>query len=194
MDEVLAIIKIFGGNYAPTNFMFCQGQLLAINSNEVLYAIIGNTYGGNGVTTFQLPDLRGRTPIGQGQGPGLTNRTLGERSGAETVTLLLNQMPAHTHGVMNVSAKLPVSSATGTSNIPGDNKVLASIPRVGSGPTARPVLAYAEAGATADTYLQGGSVQATVNTTGGNQPHNNMQPYLTLNFIICTVGLFPSRA
>src|SRR5690349_7266038 len=101
MEGTIAEIRMFAGNFAPRNWAFCSGQLMSIASNTALFSLLGTTYGGNGVTTFALPDLRGRQPVGTGQGPGLTNRILGEISGTETATLLITQLPAHTHTVTN---------------------------------------------------------------------------------------------
>ena len=109
-EPFLGEIKMFGGNFAPRGYALCNGQLLAIQQNTALFALLGTTYGGNGQTTFALPDLRGRVPMSSGQGPGLTSRTLGEMSGSENVTLLSNQMPAHNHSVITNSGNGDVSS------------------------------------------------------------------------------------
>lgn len=175
-------IRQFGCNFAPRNWALCQGQLVAIASNTALFSILGTTYGGNGTTTFALPDLRGRTPIGQGQGPGLTPYTLGEQAGTETVTLITTEMPAHSH-------------TTNTRNLPSNDAAYTNVPTTGyfvsrflyhTGSAGR---AWRPAPLTSATTL----AAQTVSLAGGNQPHNNMQPYLGANFCICTAGVFPAR-
>ncbi|MBK6726579.1 MAG: phage tail protein [Xanthomonadales bacterium] len=161
-------IRIFAGNFAPAGWMFCEGQLLPISENETLFQLIGTTYGGDGQSTFSLPDLRGRLPIHFGQGPGLGNYQLAEATGVEQVTLTTNQIAAHTHPLL-------ATSAAATDNSPGNN-VLAS-------PTS------------IDAYVPTGPfvpLAPTVGAVGGSQPHNNFQPYLCLNFIISLFGIFPS--
>ncbi|MCP3099081.1 tail fiber protein [Myxococcus sp. K15C18031901] len=165
-------IIMFAGNFAPRGWMFCQGQLLSIAQNTALFAILGTTYGGNGQTTFALPDLRGRYPMQPGQGPGLSPRTLGEQGGSETVTLIASQMPAHTHS-LNVSSQAgEVETPIGT--------VLAT-------DTNGTILNY-RAGP-----IDGTMNPAAIGVAGGSQPHNNMSPFLCLNFIIAVEGVFPSR-
>lgn len=161
-------ISMFGGNFAPRNWAFCNGQLLSIAQNSALFSLLGTTYGGNGTTTFALPDLRGRTPIHAGQGPGLSNRVLGESSGSENVTLIVSQMPSHTHAVTPGA-----SSSAATSENPSGQ-----VPAAGG--------AYDSA---ANATLQG----VTSGATGGSQPHTNMPPYLVINYIIALQGIFPSR-
>ena len=182
MDEAfIGSLVLFAGNFAPRNWAFCDGALLSIAQNSALFAILGTTYGGDGVQTFALPDLRGRVAIhvGAGQaGPGLSNYTLGERSGVEQVTLLTPQMPMHTHPLMG-------NSAAGTSPAP-TGAVPAAIAGTDSNGGDITATAYATA---ANTPM---SAQA-VGVSGGSQPHENRQPYLGLNYIICMQGLFPSR-
>lgn len=194
MEGTIAEIRGFGGNFAPRAWAFCEGQLLAISSNQALFSLIGTTYGGDGRTTFGLPDLRGRAPISAGTGPGLTTRKLGSRGGVEIVTLTQNEMPTHTHvssftqtaGVVQVAAV----DDTGNSDSPDGNN-----------------LAIADAGGasavysngTPSTYLGAGSTATVTGTVtnynaGGSQPHTNMQPYLTIHWIICLQGTFPSRS
>lgn len=165
-------IKMFAGNFAPRNWAFCNGQILSISQNTALFSILGVTYGGNGQTTFGLPDLRGRVPIhsGNSQGPGLSNYTLGQAAGTENVTLLTNQMPAHNH-------LLSASSSAGTSASP--NNGFPAVLDAGNG------YAASSNGAALNA--------AAIGTAGGNQPHPNVQPYLAVNFIICLFGIFPSR-
>ena len=168
---------MFAGNFPIRGYAFCQGQLLSISQNTALFSILGTTYGGNGQTTFGLPDLRGRVPMGTGQGPGLTPRTLGEMAGAENVTLLTTQIPAHTH-TLTVTPQA-VS---------------------GAGTTADPTNAYpANSGAldkeysASGTMVNMGAANGTIGVAGGSQPHTNIQPYLVINFLIALEGYFPSR-
>ena len=177
MDPFLASIIMFGGNFAPRGWAFCEGQLLAIAQNDALFSILGTTYGGDGRTTFALPDLRGRAAIHPGTGPGLSNHRLGDKGGAERVTLNATQLPAHTHAI---TAQVGVSTGNGTTDEP-DTNVLAGT----AGNT------YAAASA-ANGHL--GGVSASAAQTGGNQPFGIMQPYLAINFIIATVGTYPSRS
>jgi microcystin-dependent protein len=160
-------IRMFGGNFAPAGWMFCEGQLLPISENEILFNLIGTTYGGDGQSTFALPDLRGRIPIHQGNG-----FILAETGGAEEITLTVNQIPAHTHQLLG-------SSATATSSDPAGN--------VGARVTVAAVFPYGT-----DAPLQPLSPLA-VGPTGGSQPHTNFQPYLCVDFIISLFGLFPSQ-
>ncbi|WP_224371934.1 phage tail protein [Hyalangium versicolor] len=167
-------IRLFSGNFAPRGWAFCEGQLLSIAQNQALFAILGTTYGGNGQTTFALPDLRGRYPMQPGQGPGLSPRTLGEQGGVETVTLVANQMPAHNHSLAANGAQGDQFSPQGT------------VPAVIIDSTGQPVNAYSN---TANATM---AAQA-MSLAGGSQPHNNMSPFLCINFIIALQGVFPSR-
>ena len=161
---------MFGGNFAPAGWAFCNGALLPISEYETLFALIGTTYGGDGQNTFALPDLQGRVPVHQGNGPGLSQRVIGEKSGSETVTLSLNQMPQHTHS-------LRASSTLATGGAPGA-AVLAKTSVSGYG--AAPVnVAMAT---------------AAVTSSGGSQPHQNMAPYLAVNYIVSLFGVFPSQS
>lgn len=169
-DPFIGEVKLFGGNFAPRGWALCDGQLLAIAQNTALFSILGTTYGGDGRTTFGLPDLRGRSPIGAGQGPGLSPRTIGESGGATTSTLSAAQMPAHTHA-------LRAADGAATLGAPGPGVALAAT----SG---------------AKVYRSATNLSPTaapLTPTGGGQPHNNRQPYLALNFIIALQGFFPSR-
>ena len=170
----LGEITLFAGNFAPRNWAFCDGQLLSISQNTALFSILGTTYGGNGQTTFALPDLRGRVPIhvGGGTGPGLSTYVLGQSGGSENVTLITSQLPSHNHTVNGVasggnqpspSGNLPAIESTGTS------------------------LDYSNATANATMNA------AMITNNGGGQPHNNLPPYLGLNYIIALFGIFPSR-
>lgn len=155
-EPFLGQIIIVPYNFAPRGWAFCNGQILAISQNMALFSLLGTTYGGNGQTTFALPDLRGRFPMSEGQGPGLSGRALGEVSGAEAVTLTVAETPQHAHALPEVQVR-----GTGT-------------PAVG-----------AAAGGDRGT--------ATTSGVGGAQPHNNMPPYLVLNYVIALQGIFPSR-
>lgn len=162
-------IRLFAGNFAPAGWELCSGQLLSISENEVLFILIGTTYGGDGQSTFALPDLRGRVPLHQGTGPGLSTRVIGEQGGVEEVTLTVQQIPSHSHTLIASSdpatSESPAGALTGqpTASIYG-----ASSPLVGMSPQA-------------------------VSAVGGSQPHLNMQSVLGLNFIISLFGIFPSQ-
>ncbi|MBC2857772.1 phage tail protein [Stappia sp. 28M-7] len=173
-DPFVAEIRIFAGNFAPKGWAYCDGQLMPISQNTALFSLLGTTYGGDGKSTFALPDLQGRSPMQHGQGPGLSFRHLGESSGSETVTLLQTEMPQHTHRVQAVARS---QFTVGNTNAVEGN-LLAS-PRTGNQYTAGPA----------------GEMMApqSVGVNGGSQPHNNMQPYLTLTFIIALQGIFPPR-
>jgi microcystin-dependent protein len=162
-------ITAVGFNFAPQGWAFCDGSLLPISQNDALFALIGTTFGGDGVQTFALPDLRGRTPIGTGQTGGTSNYVMGQRQGVENVTLTTGQIPQHTHGV----------SATGSqanSGTPG-----------GIFGAAASVSPYAASGNHSSLAVQ------SVANDGGSQPHDNLQPYQTLNWIISLFGIFPSQ-
>lgn len=167
-EPFLGEISLVPYNFAPRGFAFCQGQILAIAQNTALFSLLGTTYGGNGESTFALPDLRGRVAVSTGQGPGLSNYDLGQIGGSETVTLTQNQMPAHGHGAAS-------TQAAATSTRPSNQF---------------PAAGQAVYGAATDgTTLNPGFIQ----NTGGSQPHSNVQPYLGLNYIIALEGIYPSR-
>ena len=171
VETFLGEIRMFAGNFAPTGWAFCQGQLLLIAQNQALFSLLGTTYGGNGTTTFALPDLRGRVPVGFGQGPGLSNKYLGQQFGTETVTLTTAQMPAHSHTVNAVTTEgnqnLP------TNSLPANTKTLDK--------------EYSDAAS--NTTMKSGMI----GITGSSQPVNISQPSLGVNFIIALQGIFPSR-
>jgi microcystin-dependent protein len=158
-------IRIFAGNFAPAGWMFCDGQLLPISENETLFNLLGTTYGGDGQSTFGLPDLRGRLPLHQGNG-----FVLAQNGGAETVTLQTQQIPAHTHPML-------ASTAPGTQNSPS-NSVTAS---------SASILLYIQ------DVTDNNLAASAVSPAGGSQPHTNFQPYLCVNFIISLFGIFPSQ-
>ena len=171
-DPFLGQIVGFAGNFAPRGWAFCQGQLLSISTNTALFSLLGTTYGGDGRTTFGLPDLRGRAAVSSGQGPGLSNYRLGQKGGAEAVVLTTAEMPSHNHGVQAAAAlgdtRSPLNHALATDltakiyhqTLPG------TIPLAGT----------------------------TITNTGGSTAHNNLPPYLAINWIIALVGTFPSRS
>lgn len=165
-------IRMFAGNFAPRAWALCDGQLLAISGNDALFSLLGTIYGGDGETTFGLPDLRGRVPVHMGQGPGMTDRRIGEKAGSETATVSAAQLPSHTHA-------MGASSLAGTSASPS-----AAVPAaVGLTP------GYSDAGATAGNDMNA----AAVDLVGGGQTHPNVQPFLAVNFIIALFGIYPSR-
>ena len=185
-----------GWNFAPRGFALCNGQLLAIAQNTALFALLGTTYGGNGQTTFALPDLRGRSMVHWGQGAGLSNRSLGQAGGSETNTLTAANLPAHSHTATfaNNGSSMNVATAKATVALPSAGAVLARSVDGAPTPTSLPRI-YAPAGATADAALSGLNVAGTVtvNPTGNNSPVNNLSPYLVVTFVIATEGIFPSR-
>ncbi|WP_417799987.1 phage tail protein [Tenacibaculum sp.] len=195
MEPFLGQITMFGGNFAPRGWAFCDGQLLAISQNTALFSILGTTYGGDGRTTFALPDLRGRAPIGPRNGPGLSDYRLGQRGGVETVTLNITQMPSHNHATQNNTAAdqhIQLSADAGIRSTPqaGDVPAGASF---GSGISATPVNAYGPANNTVNGQTISANAGLNILNTGGNLPHTNVQPYLAVNYIIALVGVFPSR-
>ncbi len=176
MEPALAVITMFAANFAPQGWAKCEGQLLPINQNQALFSLIGTTFGGNGQTNFALPDFRNRSPIGVGQGPGLSPRTLGERTGAQTATLTVANLPAHTHnGTVSVAS---------TSNAGNNDEADGAIFATGG-------INHFSPGAQAAGAM--GGVTATVNNTGGSQPFNIRQPYLAVTFIIALQGVYPSQ-
>jgi microcystin-dependent protein len=166
----LGEIRLFPYNFAPQGWAFCNGQQLAISQNSALFSLLGTTYGGNGTTTFNLPDLRGRVPVSSGQGPGLSPYSLGQNVGLESVTLTTGQMPTHAHTVEASAVKAKLKTPAGA--VPGHTK--------------------------ADDYDAAPDGATTMNAgmiapAGGSQPHSNIQPLLVMNFCIAMQGIFPSR-
>ena len=176
MDPFLGQILMFGGNFAPRGWALCDGQLLAISGNSALFSILGTTYGGDGRTTFGLPDLRGRVPIHEGTGPGLANKRLGAKGGSETNTLNSNQLPSHTH-----TAAVNCVNGAGNANTAAGN--------VWSSDAGNQSATYNSSAA--NGTMQDGAV--TLENAGGGQSVNNMQPYQVINYIIALQGIFPSR-
>ncbi|WP_163407490.1 phage tail protein [Flavobacterium ajazii] len=181
-EPFIGEIKILGFNFAPRGYATCQGQIISIAQNTALFALLGTNYGGNGQTTFGLPDLQGRVPIGQGQGGGLPNYTIGETSGATTATLLLSNLPQHIHTLNNVSVKIQASSANADESVPEGN-----FPATTTTPS------FSGNGATQNVFTGGTTVSGTTDATGGNSPFSILNPYLTINYSIATEGIFPSR-
>ncbi len=176
-----------GFTFAPQGWALCAGQTLSISQNSALFALLGTTYGGNGTTTFQLPDFQGRVPIGTGNGAGLSPYVAGQVSGTENVTISTNQMPAHTHPA--TVSQMQASSAKATLQQPGAGSVLArGVDNVGS---AVPLI-YLPTGTATDVTL-GGAIGVTIGNTGGSQPTPIIQPYLAITTIIALEGIFPSR-
>jgi microcystin-dependent protein len=171
MEGFIGEIRLFAGNFAPRGWALCQGQLLPINQNQALFSILGTNYGGNGVATFGLPDLRGRVPIGVGQGPGLPNFHEGEMGGSSDTTLTNAQLPMHTHAIK-------VSNQFSGGDHPASKYLGASASDKGF---------YADSGNTT-------MAPDAITPAGSNLPFSNLQPYLALNYIICIYGEFPSRA
>ncbi len=174
-EPFIGEIRLFGGNFAPRNFAFCQGQLLPIASHAALFSILGVTYGGDGRSTFGLPDLQNRATMGTGRGPGLTPRALGEKSGATTATVSDEQLARHTHQMQGSST---ITTDDGETNPAGNI--------LGTDEEEEAQIFHA---ATAVTPF----ASAAVSSTGGGEAHDNVQPHIALNYIIALEGLYPSR-
>jgi microcystin-dependent protein len=168
MDGFIGEIRMFGGNFAPRFWAFCDGQLISVAENSALFSILGTTYGGDGRTTFALPDLRGRVPVGPGQGPGLSHYQIGSRGGSESASLTVDQLPPHTHQLPddNITPATPVED--------------------------RPAPARWQVNRLNLTRPRG--VSEETERTGGGQPHENRPPYQSIPFIICMQGIYPSRS
>lgn len=186
MEPFIGQIMMFGGNFAPRGWALCEGQLLPISQYTALFSILGTIYGGDGRTTFALPDLRGRTPIGMGNGPGLTMRPLGARGGAETTTLTVSNMPSHNHPVSSQTVK--ASSQLATEQVPGTNGATTL-----AAPTAGGRTAEGYNNQVPDVTLNTAGGALLTGNNGGNIPFNNMEPFISMNYIIALVGIFPSR-
>lgn len=176
MDEFIGIVKLFAGTFAPKGWMLCQGQLISINQYTAVFSILGTNYGGDGVTTFGLPDLRGKTAIGCGQAQGGTIYNIGQASGTENVSILPTNMPSHTH-------TLRVSNTEGSVAVPVTGNSLAAMVDT----SVNKIFSYSTAIPTVDLN------PSTIALAGGNTPVSIMQPYLPLTYIICIAGVFPSR-
>ena len=179
MEGTIGEIRMFAGNFAPRTWAFCSNQLMPIAQNTALFSILGTTYGGNGQTTFALPDFRGRVAVGTGQGPGLANITLGQLSGSTSVTLTTGYMPAHTHPLTGTVSPQGNQGATGLSNDPSNRRLAGT---------------NIFTGAATDLATMAPAVSTlAIGVTGGSQPFSIMPPYLGMNYIICLFGIFPSR-
>lgn len=162
-------IRMFAGNFAPAGWALCQGQLVAISENDALFALIGTTYGGDGEQTFALPNLQSRVPVHMGQGPGLQNYVIGEIGGVEQVTLTTQQIPSHTHPMLASASPANARGASGN------------------------VLARGPAELYASEFTPDTLAPQSIQPAGGSQPHENMQPFLVINYIISLYGIFPSQ-
>jgi len=178
-DQFLAEIRIFPFNFPPTGWAFCNGQLMPISQNTALFALLGTYYGGDGKSTFALPDMQDNAPMQTGQGQGLSERFLGEMSGVESITLLVSEIPFHTHTLSASDAD--ATTATPTNQYPAKGLWDA-------GTSAGVIGAYS-----ATTPANAAMAPQALSLAGGGLPHNNMQPYLTLNFCIALQGIFPQR-
>lgn len=176
MEPFIGEIRLFAGNYAPQGWLLCQGQLIGISDNETLFTLLGTTYGGDGQSTFGLPNLQGTLPIGQGQGLGLTNRIIGQQLGSEDVTLTQAQIPAHSHTVF-------ATSETATTVTPGPGVMLATVPNTQG---------FYDSG-TANPPTKAAFSSKAVGVVGNNQPHSNHMPTASINYIIATTGIFPAQ-
>lgn len=172
-DPFIGEIRIFAGNFAPADWSFCNGSLLSINEYDALFSLIGTTYGGDGQSTFALPDLRGRLPMGQGAGPGLTPRTMGQQFGTETVTLIGQQLPAHSHNFAATTVAVETGSPAG--GLFGDTEADVFYVSAPDNPELKTMSAK------------------TVTSAGASQPHNNIMSSVGMNYIICLNGIYPPR-
>ena len=178
-EPFLGEVVLFAGNFAPRGWAFCEGQLLPISQNTALFSLLGTTYGGDGRTTFALPDLRGRLAIHAGTGPGLSNRRLGDKFGAETVQLTVTQLPSHSHIATSATTEIAVSTDAGDESTANGNFIANHPNAFNTNATVGAILANSSSNATS--------------STGGSQSHNNVQPSLAINYIIALQGTYPSR-
>jgi microcystin-dependent protein len=177
VTEYLGAVKLFAGTFAIKGYAFAAGQLMSIQQNTALFALLGTYYGGNGTSTFQLPDLRSRLPVGQGQGPGLSFYTIGEFAGYENVTLNIAEVPPHTH-------QMYASTSSGVTNAPGSNVLAGNLAS-----TDGAFYTHSTQQGFAPELMNPNALQVQ----GGNQPHNNIQPCMGINYIIALVGVFPTQ-
>lgn len=176
-DPYIAEIRMFAGTFAPLNWAFCDGRLVSISEYDALFALIGTTYGGDGQNNFALPDLRGRLPVGQGTGPGLTPRTIGDQFGTDTVTLGEQQMPSHSHQFSAITAAATSPSPEGTLFADTSGDTLGDKPYVPAPDSPK---------------LKNMSAK-TAAVAGDSQPHDNIMPSVAINYIICLYGIYPPR-
>ena len=177
-DQFLGQLMLVGFNFAPTGWAICAGQILPITQNTALFSLFGTTFGGNGTSNFGLPNLQGNVVVGAGQGPGLTLYDVGETGGSSTVTLLASEVPQHTHAANAHSGRANLSTPNNTAAFGEASGLGGPIYNTTTNP--------------APTLVQ--MSQATLPPAGGNLPHNNMMPYLTLNWIVALQGIYPSRS
>ena len=177
MEGYIASILLFGGNFAPNGWALCQGQILTIAQNTALFSLLGTTYGGNGQTTFALPDFRSRVAIGNGQGPGLSDYVLGEQAGSESTTLTTNNLPLHTH---TITPQIKTASSNATSEDPNGNILATNDGNICAAPN------------TTNGNMAAGTI--TLANSGSTIPISLRQPYLGMNYIVCLYGIFPSRS
>ena len=200
MEGTIGEIRVFSGNFAPRTWSLCQGQILDIASHTALFAVLGTTYGGDGRTTFQLPDLRGRTMIGPGTGPGLPHYSLGFPGGRESILLTNNQLPSHFHltstsvsatGSVSGEVKVPVNTGAAEDDTVAGSFIASSVEIFDSNSTPNTFLGDLEEDLSVN--INNLNVHVSVNATGGSQAYDNMMPVLALNYIICLTGVFPTR-
>jgi microcystin-dependent protein len=193
MEGYIAQIIFFAGNFAPRNWAFCQNQILSIAQNTALFSLLGTTYGGNGQTTFALPDARGRAFVGTGTGPGLPNVVLGELAGSPSATLTVNNLPAHNHTFTDANSVLKATDTKATSQVPSagaslgrtsDSSPAGALPRIYVPSGSAPGNSFDLAGVTA---------KGTIGNTGSSQAFSVQNPYIGMNAVICMFGIFPSR-
>ncbi|MCH8568725.1 MAG: tail fiber protein [Balneolales bacterium] len=189
----ISMLMAWAANFVPRDWAMCDGQQVPLSQNQALYALIGTTYGGNGTTFFNLPDLRGRVPVGAGKMPGGSSYELGEQGGYETVALTNSEMPAHTHGAAGTISVTPVYS---------QNPSIRDTPQAGDVPgrvgviierTFHPQLAFGNNTNTVEGAALSGYANISVEKAGGSMPHSNIQPYLVVNWVIALSGLYPQR-
>lgn len=200
MEGTMAEIRMFGGNFAPRNWAYCNGQLLSIAQNSALFSLLGTTYGGDGRTTFALPDLRGRVPSGAGSGPGLSTIKLGQRSGIEYLNLGTLQMPSHNHSVLgdfNTHLTVLVSDNDGN-DAKSPNNAFGKNVFDDDGSSTKGDFIYKKTPAFGSDQLRSDTVATTASVTigsaGASQAVNNMAPWLAINYVICLQGVYPSRS
>jgi microcystin-dependent protein len=182
MEGTIAEIRMFAGTFAPNSWAFCQGQILSIASNTAFFSLLGTTYGGNGQTTFGVPDFRGRVPVGAGQGPGLSQYSLGQMGGTESYTIANANFPAHTHPFSG-SVAMPGNAATGNADTPGNNYP--------AGLTGTNMYSTVNNGSGLGNMQL--ALTAAAAGSASPAPVNNIQPVMGMNYVICMFGIFPSR-
>ena len=198
-NPFLGEIRIFGGNFAPTGWALCNGQLLAISSNTALFALLGTMYGGDGRSTFALPNLQGTIPLGAGSGPGLTTYDQGETGGEAAVTLSNAQLAPHAHTLTQAAFLPPAFAGPATTNVPGSSEAFATAVDAHGSPVdvyipAANAVSKALLPAVAPVNLATQQAPATSDAAGGGQAHTNLQPYLVMTYIIAVQGVFPARS